>query len=93
VCRELLLGQPPRFALAGYAWHSHAGTVRAKRVRRSLSETKAKTDWNWLGEGGPPKPSAKAGPSERPTYTMLTSVNGKSFPLHSSGASIAIASA
>ena len=32
---------PPRFALTGYAWRSHAETVRAKRVRRSLSEAKA----------------------------------------------------
>jgi hypothetical protein len=31
---------PPRFALKGYAWRSHAGR-QAKRVRRSLSETKA----------------------------------------------------
>jgi hypothetical protein len=48
-----VLPGPPRCALAGYAWRSHAGTVRAKRVRRSLSEANAKTDWNWLGEGGP----------------------------------------
>jgi hypothetical protein len=33
---------PPRFARMGYAWRSQAQTVRAKRVRRSLSE--AKTD-------------------------------------------------
>ncbi len=36
---------PPRFALTGYAWRSHAETVRAKRVRRSWSEAEAKTDW------------------------------------------------
>ncbi len=30
----------------GYAWRSHAETARAKRVRRSLSEAKAKTDWS-----------------------------------------------
>jgi hypothetical protein len=35
---------PPRFALTGYAWRSQAGTVGAKRVRRSLSEAKAWTD-------------------------------------------------
>jgi hypothetical protein len=35
----------PRFALTGYAWRSHAETVRAKRVRHSLSEAKATTDW------------------------------------------------
>ncbi|HVD85612.1 MAG TPA: hypothetical protein VNC42_15465, partial [Bradyrhizobium sp.] len=32
----------PHFALTGYAWRSHAGAVRAKRVRRSLSAAKAK---------------------------------------------------
>jgi len=32
-------------------------------------------------------------PKRRRTYAMLTSVNGKSFPLHSSGASIVFASA
>ena len=32
---------PPRFALTVYAWRSHVETVRAKRVRRSLSEAKA----------------------------------------------------
>ena len=34
----------PRFALTGYAWHGHAEADRAKRVRRSLSAAKAKTD-------------------------------------------------
>src|SRR5882757_3304808 len=33
----------PRFALTGYAWRA-TQTVRAKRVRRSLSAAKAKTD-------------------------------------------------
>ena len=59
--RELRLGKPPHFALTGYAWRGHAETVRAKRVRCSLSETKAKTDWSFasscpaeaFGEGGP----------------------------------------
>src|SRR5260370_41292822 len=37
---------PPRFAQAGYAWRSQAETVWAKRVRRSLSVAKAKTDWS-----------------------------------------------
>ena len=32
---------PPRFALTGYAWRSHAEAVRAERVRRSLSAAKA----------------------------------------------------
>src|SRR5437588_9215097 len=32
-------------ALTGYAWRSPAKTVRARRVRRSLSAAKAKTDW------------------------------------------------
>ena len=45
---------PPRFALTGYAWRSHAETVRPKRVRRSLSEANAKTDW------GPTSMSAEA---------------------------------
>ena len=31
----------PRFALTGYAWRSHAKTVRAKRVRRSLSTSES----------------------------------------------------
>jgi len=35
----------PRFALTGFAWRGHAKTVRAKRVRHSLSEAKATTDW------------------------------------------------
>src|ERR1700722_2863232 len=29
---------PPRFALTGYAWRSHAESVRAKRARRSLRQ-------------------------------------------------------
>lgn len=29
-----------------FAWRSHAGTARAKRVRRSASATRAKTDWH-----------------------------------------------
>ena len=32
---------PPRFALTGYAWRSHEESVRAERVRRSLSVAKA----------------------------------------------------
>ena len=32
---------PPRFALTGYAWRSHAETVRSERVRRSLSVAKS----------------------------------------------------
>ena len=35
----------PRFALTGYAWRSHAETVRTERVRHSLSEAMATTDW------------------------------------------------
>ena len=35
----------PRFALTGYAWRCHAKTIRSKRVRRSLSGARAKTDW------------------------------------------------
>ena len=39
-----VLPGPPRFALTGYAWRSHAEIGGAKRVRRSLSVAKAKTD-------------------------------------------------
>jgi hypothetical protein len=35
---------PPRFALTGYAWRSHAEHIRVKRVRRSSNEVRAKTD-------------------------------------------------
>ena len=35
----------PRFALKGYAWRSQAEIVRSKRVRHSLSEARATTDW------------------------------------------------
>jgi putative endonuclease len=37
--------RPPRFALSGYAWRNHEENDRAKRVRRSWSAAKAKTDW------------------------------------------------
>ncbi|MGY3695391.1 hypothetical protein ACVIGA_005471 [Bradyrhizobium sp. USDA 3240] len=34
----------PRFALAGFAWRSRAKIATAKRVPRSSSDTRAKTD-------------------------------------------------
>src|SRR3984893_14514959 len=58
--RELRLGKPSRFALTGYAWRGHAETVRAKRVRCSLSETKRRRT-GVSRAAAPPKPSAKAG--------------------------------
>ena len=40
---------PPRFALTGYAWRSHAKIMRSERVvRRSWSEAEEKTDWAGL---------------------------------------------
>jgi hypothetical protein len=42
----------PRFALAGYAWRSHAETESEKRVRRSLLDRRSSPS----SEGGLAKP-------------------------------------